>query len=67
MAPLSPYPRSKLDDQRLLLPRQVHLLILPARVRPIAELHIEVPDHTRKNEARLEITQTVSILEIYTA
>ena len=65
--PFSPYPRSKLDDQRLLLPRQIHLLIIPDRVRFIAELHIEVPDHTRKNQSRLEITKTVSMLDNYTA
>ena len=65
--PFSPYPRSKLDDQRLLLPRQIHLLILPARIRFIAELHIEIPDHTRKNKSRLEITKTISMLDNYTA
>ena len=57
--PFRPYPRSKLDDQRLLLPRQVHLLIIPDRVRFIIKLHIEVPDHTRKNKTRLEVTKAV--------
>ena len=65
--PFSPYPRSKSDDQRLLLPRQVHSLIIPARVRFIAKLHIEVPYHTRKNKSRFEITKAVSTLDTYTA
>lgn len=63
----SPYPRSKLDDERLLLPRQVHLLIIPGRVRFIAKLHIEIPDHTRKDKSCLEITKAVSMLDAYTA
>ena len=52
----SPCPRAKLDNQRLFLPRQVHLLIFPNWVRFIAKLHIEVPNHARKNKSRLKIS-----------
>lgn len=52
----SPHPRSKLYNQRLFLPRQVHLLIFPDRVHFTAKLHVKVPNHTRKNKSRLEIS-----------
>ena len=65
--PFSPYPRSKLDNQRLFLPRQIHLLIIPDWSGFITKLHIKVPDHTCKNKSRFEIPQAISRLDAYNA
>jgi len=50
--------RCQLYNQRLFLPAEIHLLVLPVIIRLMMELNVKFPQHTCEHKAGLDITKT---------
>lgn len=52
--------RRKVSIQRRLSPQEVRLLLIHPIAALISDLHIKVPHHTGKNQAKLRVCETVT-------